>query len=143
MQVKEIMTKNFEMINSTESLTDAAKKMKSLNVGVLPVREGNKIIGIVTDRDMVVRGLAENKEPKDSSVKDVMSSEVARCSSEGDIEEAARVMEANKVRRLLVLDNENTPVGILSLGDIAAKTESEQLTGHTLEAVSQPCSPCR
>jgi CBS domain-containing protein len=143
MQVKEIMTKNFEMINSTDSLTEAAKKMKSLNVGVLPVREGNKVIGIITDRDIVVRGVAENKEPAEESAKEIMSAEIARCSSEDSVEEASRIMKENQVRRLLVLDKDNTPVGIVSLGDIAAKTESDQLAGQTLEGVSKPCSPSR
>lgn len=143
MQVKEIMTKDFEMINSTDSLVAAAKMMKSFNIGVLPVKEGNKIIGILTDRDIVIRALAEGKDANNVTVKDVMSSEIARCSSEDSVEEATNIMKEKKVRRLMVLEADNTPVGIVSLGDIAAKTESEQMTGQTLEAVSQPCSPSR
>ena len=143
MQVKEIMTTNFEMINSSEQITEAAKKMKTLNVGVLPVKEGNKIIGMITDRDIVIRALAENKDLGNVMIKDVMSTEIARCSSEDSIEDAANIMKEKKLRRLIVLDNENIPVGIVSLGDIAAKAESEQLAGQTLEAVSQPCSPSR
>jgi len=143
MQVKEIMTKNFEMVNSTDSLIEAAKMMKSLNVGVLPVMEGNKIVGLLTDRDIVIRALAEDKDANSIAVKDVMSPEIARCTSEDNVEDAANIMKENKVRRLLVLDNDNTPVGIVSLGDIAAKSQSEQLAGQTLEAVSQPCCPSR
>ena len=143
MQIKNIMTTNFEMINSTESITEAAKKMKSLNVGVLPVKEDNKIVGMITDRDMVVRALAENKEAGSVIVKDVMSPEIARCSSEDNIEDAADIMKEKKLRRLIVLNSENAPVGIVSLGDIAAKADSEQLAGQTLEVVSQPCSPSR
>jgi len=143
MQIKNIMTTNFEMINSTESITEAAKKMKSLNVGVLPVKEDNKIVGMITDRDMVVRALAENKEAGSVTVKDVMSPEIARCSSEDNIEDAADIMKEKKLRRLIVLNSENAPVGIVSLGDIAAKADSEQLAGQTLEVVSQPCSPSR
>ena len=143
MQVKEIMTTNFEMINSTEPITEAAKKMKSLNIGVLPVKEDNKIVGMITDRDMVVRALAENKEAESITVKDVMSPEIAHCSSEDNIEDAANIMKEKKMRRLIVIDSENAPIGIVSLGDIAAKADSEQLVGQTLEAISQPCSPSR
>ena len=143
MKVKEIMTKEFEMIESSESIVHAAKKMKSLNVGVLPIKEGNKIIGVITDRDMVVRALAEDKNVSDVTVKDIMSSEIARCSLEDSIEDAANIMKEKQVRRLIVLNDENIPVGIVSLGDIAAKAESKQLVGQTLEAVSKPCSPTR
>jgi len=143
MQVKEIMTKDFEMINSSETLIDAAGKMKSLNVGVLPVREGNKIVGLLTDRDIVIRALAANRDSRTTTVKDVMSSEIARCTTEDSVDDASGIMRENKVRRLLVVDNDGTPVGIISLGDIAAKTESEQLAGQTLEDVSQPCTPSR
>jgi CBS domain-containing protein len=143
MQVKEIMTKDFEMVNSSETLIDAAGKMKSLNVGVLPVREGNKIVGLLTDRDIVIRALAENRDARTTTVKDVMTSEIARCTTEDSVDDASRIMRENKVRRLLVVDNDGTPVGIVSLGDIAAKTESEQLAGQTLEHVSQPATPSR
>jgi len=117
--------------------------MKSLNIGVLPVKEANKIIGVLTDRDIVIRALAEGKDTESITVKDVMSSEIARCSSGDSVEVAMNIMKEKKVRRLMVLDADNSPVGIISLGDIAAKTESEQLIGQTLEAVSQPCCPSR
>jgi CBS domain-containing protein len=143
MQVKEIMTRDFERINSTASLIEVAKMMKSFNIGILPVKEGNKIIGILTDRDLVIRALAEDKDAGSITVKEVMSSEIARCSSEDSIEEVTNIMKEEKVRRLIVLDSDNTPVGIVSLGDIAAKTGAEQLAGQTLDAVSQPCCPSR
>ncbi len=143
MQVKEIMTKDFEMINSSETLIDAAGKMKSLNVGVLPVREGNKIVGLLTDRDIVIRALAENRDARTTTVKDVMTSEIARCTTEDSVDDASNIMRENKVRRLLVVDNDGTPVGIVSLGDLAAKTQAEQLAGQTLEDVSQPSTPAR
>lgn len=143
MQVKEIMTRHIEMVNATESVLDAAKKMKSLDVGVLPVKEGNKIIGMITDRDIVIRALAEDKSGGTTLVKDIMSSEIQRCSSEDSVESAAAVMKEKQLRRLLVLDPDNTPVGIISLGDIAAKSHEEQLAGETLEEISKPAGSAR
>lgn len=143
MKTKEIMTTNFEMTDSTSSLNDAAQKMKSLNVGVLPIREGAKLIGLITDRDIVVRGLAENRDPSSTQVKDIISSELVRCSEEDSVEQAAKLMEENKVRRLVVCDQDGTATGIVSLGDIAAKTKQDELAGAALESISEPAEPSR
>lgn len=143
MNVKDIMTAHFEMIDSTSSLNDAAEKMQSLNVGALPVREGTKLIGIVTDRDIVVRGLAERLDPSSTQVRDVITSQLVRCSEEDSVGRAAGLMEDKKVRRLIVCNKEGTPTGILSLGDIAAKTRQEELVGAALESISEPATPWR
>jgi len=143
MNVSEIMTTDFEMIDSTCSLLEAAEKMKSLNVGFLPVREGTRLIGLVTDRDLVIRGLAEGADPRSTQVKDIISSEIVSCFDDDSIEEAARLMEDNQVRRLVVVDHDQTPVGIVSIGDIAVKSGQEQLAGEILERVSEPAAPVR
>jgi len=143
MNVKEVMTAQFAMIDSTSSLNEAAKTMQSLNVGVLPIREGTKLIGLVTDRDIVVRGLAQQLDPSSTQVKDIISSRLVCCSEEDNVEEAARLMQENKVRRLIVCDQERTPTGIVSLGDIATKTKQEQLAGAALESISEPATPQR
>lgn len=143
MNVKEVMTAQFEMIDSTSSLNEAAKTMQSLNVGVLPIREGTKLIGLVTDRDIVVRGLAQQLDPSSTQVKDIISSRLVCCSEEDNVEEAARLMQENKVRRLIVCDQERTPTGIVSLGDIATKTKQEELAGAALESISEPATPQR
>jgi len=143
MKVREIMTSGFETIESTQSLEDAAKKMASLGVGILPVEEGNEIIGIVTDRDIVVRGLAEEKDPTLTSVSEVMSSNLIWCYQDDEVEKAGKLMEEHKVRRLLVCDQNDVPVGILSLGDLAAKTHQEQFSGEVLEYISEPSRPNR
>lgn len=143
MQVQEIMTTNFEMIESTSSLNQAAEKMKSLNVGVLPVKEGTKLIGLITDRDIVVRALAEGRDPSSTQAKDIVSSELICCSQQDSIEDCAKLMEEKKVRRVVVCDQENTPVGIISIGDIAAKSKQEQLVGQALETISEPAQPQR
>lgn len=142
MQVREIMTKDIETIVPSAALIEAARKMKSLNVGVLPVSENGAIVGMLTDRDLVIRGLAEGSDAGSMQVADIMSRDVVHCPSDASVEEAALLMEERQVRRLVVLDN-GFPIGIVTLGDLAAKTGSEQLKGETLEAVSQPCSPVR
>jgi CBS domain-containing protein len=143
MQIKEIMTHKVEMVNASDSVTDAARKMKTLNVGVLPVRDGNKLVGIITDRDIVIRAMAESDQSGRMSVKEAMTADITYCFSEDTIEDAAHIMSEKKVRRLVVLDSSNKPTGIVSLGDIAVKPKAEQLAGHTLEVVSEPCSPSR
>ncbi len=141
MKVSEIMTSDFEMIDSTSSLTEAAQKMKSLNVGFLPVQEGTRLIGLATDRDIVVRAVAEGLDPNSTQVKDVITSELVFCYEDDSIEDVARLMEDNQIRRLIVCDRDRTPVGIVSLGDIAAKTGDERLAGEILERVSAPAAP--
>jgi CBS domain-containing protein len=143
MKVKEIMTTAVAVIDSTNSLEQAAQRMKSLNVGVLPVREGTKLIGLITDRDIVVRALAERRDTLTTQVKDIVSSQLVWCAEEDRIEDAVKLMEEKQVRRLLVCDQDRTPTGILSLGDIAAKTRQEELVGAALESISEPASPAK
>jgi CBS domain-containing protein len=137
------MTTDFHMIDSTDSLTQAAEKMKSLNVGFLPIKEGTRLIGLITDRDIVVRALAENLDPLSTQVKDIISSEILYCYEDDSIEEAARLMENNQVRRLIVVNHDQVPVGIISLGDIAVRAGQECLSGEILERVSEPAAPVR
>jgi CBS domain-containing protein len=143
MKVSDIMTTDFEMIDSTCSLQEVAEKMKLLNVGFLPIREGTRLIGLVTDRDLVIRGLAEGLDSKSTQVKDVISSEIVYCFDDDSVEEAARLMEDNQVRRLVVVDHDQAPVGIVSLGDIAVKSGQEELAGEILERISEPAAPVR
>ncbi len=143
MNVSEIMTTDFEMIDGTASLTEAAEKMKSLNVGFLPVREGTRLAGLLTDRDIVIRGLAEGRDPGSMQVKDILSSDVVYCYDDDSVEDAARLMEDNQIRRLIVVNHDQTPVGILSIGDIAVKSGQEELAGEILERISEPAAPVR
>ncbi len=141
MQVQEIMTKDLEMASPSDSLFEVAKKMKSLDVGCMPVQDRNRIVGIVTDRDIVVRGMAIEKNPSDMSVNQIMSTNIASCFSDDSLEDAAHIMEEKKIRRLMVMDHNNTPVGVVSLGDIAAKSHQADLSNEILENVSQPAHP--
>jgi CBS domain-containing protein len=143
MKVSEIMTSDFEMIDSTSSLIDTAKKMKEFNVGFLPVKEGTNLIGVVTDRDIVIRALAEGRDFGSTPVKDIISSDIVYCFEDDSVEEAVRLMEENQVRRLIVCRSDRTPVGVLSLGDLAVRSGQEQLYGEALEQISEPAAPSK
>lgn len=143
MKVSDIMTTDFEKIDADNSLFEAAQKMKSFNIGFLPVQEGDKLIGLLTDRDIVIRGLAEDLEPRRTSVKNIITSDIVYCYEDESVEDAARLMEDNQVRRLIVVDHEQRPIGVVSIGDIAVKSGQVQLAGEILERVSEPATPVR
>ncbi len=143
MQVKDVMTRNAEWIDPGTTSRDAARKMKALNVGALPIGENDRLIGMVTDRDIALRVVAEEKDPADTQVRDVMTSGIAYCFDDDDLQDAAHVMEENKIRRLTVLNHDKRLVGIFSLGDLAAHSEDARLTSEVLSEVSQPAQPTR
>jgi CBS domain-containing protein len=143
MQVKEIMTCNIETISSEANLVEAARRMKSLNVGALPIWEEDKLIGMITDRDITIRAVAEKKMATATSVKEIMTSNVCCCFEDDDIYEAARMMEENSIHRLLVVNSSNQPIGFVSLSDIAVKGEDEHLAYEVLEKISEPACPHR
>jgi CBS domain-containing protein len=138
MQVKEVMTPGVECIPPDSTLQDAARKMQALDVGPLPVCDHDRLAGMLTDRDIVVRAVAEGRDPGTTRVRDVMTPEVVYVFEDQDVQEAARLMEEKQVRRLLVLNRDKRLVGIVSLGDLAVETGDEKLVGRTLEHVSLP-----
>jgi predicted transcriptional regulator len=143
MQVKDIMTRDVEMINSDAKIIEAAQKMKLLEIGALPVWEGDELVGIITDRDITVRAIANGKDPAAAQVSEIMTPQIFYCYQDDDIRHAARMMEEKSVRRLLVLGSESEPVGFLSLADFSVKCRDEHLTGEVLEKVSEPACPHR
>jgi CBS domain-containing protein len=143
MRVSEVMTQNVECTRPDATLQEAAAKMKSLDVGPLPVCENDRLVGMLTDRDITVRATAEGENPTAIRVRDVMTPEVVYCFDDQLVGEAARLMQEKQVRRLLVLNRDKRLVGIVSLGDLAVETGDEQLAGNTLEAVSEPNRPVR
>lgn len=143
MQVKEIMTYNAETIDSSTSCVEAAQKMKALDVGALPVSEEDELCGMITDRDIVVRCIAEGKDPSKCMISEIMTPELVYCFEDDDIEEAASVMEEKAIHRLLVVDSENEPVGFLALSDFAVKSQDEHLTYELLERICEPACPNR
>lgn len=138
MKVQEIMTKGTECVSPSSSLQEAAQKMRNLDVGPLPVCENDRLVGMITDRDITVRAVAEGCDSKRTTVKQVMTPDVVYCYEDQDVQEAARLMQENQIRRLLVINKDKRLVGIVSLGDLAVETGDERLAGETLEQVSQP-----
>lgn len=143
MQLREIMTRDVEVVKSDASLKQAAAKMKDLDVGLIPVCMGEKLSGILTDRDITVRATAEGRDPSKTKVSDIMSPEVAYCFEDQEIEEAASLMEVKQFRRLPILSRDKKLVGIVSLGDLAVHTGNKQLAGETLKEISEPATPRR
>ena len=135
-KVSEVMTCCVERIPAAATLEQAAKQMKAHNVGILPVVDGEAIVGVVTDRDIVLRAVSERLRPEMTRVQDVMTTVAISCYQDQDIAEASLVMEKNLVHRLVVLDRNEKLVGIVSLSDLAAKAKSETLSGHVLGKVS-------
>ena len=143
MRVSEVMTRGVECIGAGATLQEAAAKMKSLDIGPLPVCENDRLVGMVTDRDITVRATAEGEDPAVIRVRDIMTPEVLYCFEDDLVGDAARLMEDRQVRRLVVVNHDKRLVGIVSLGDLAVETGDEQLAGNTLESVSAPSPPKR
>ena len=137
MKVKEISTPDPQCISPNASLTEAAKKMRILDIGMLPVCENDRLIGTVTDRDITVRAVAEGLDPKTVKVRQMMTQEVVFCFENRSVEEAAQLMEEKKVRRLPVLDAQRHLVGIVSIGDLAGRAHEQKLAGQVLERVAE------
>jgi len=138
MRVSQVMTRNAECIKPDASVQEAAKRMKSLDVGALPVCDNDRLVGVITDRDIAVRSAAEGRDPKADRVQATMTPELVYCYEDEDAADAARRMQEKQVRRLPVLNRDKRLVGIVSLGDLAVEARDDKLSGETLERVSEP-----
>jgi CBS domain-containing protein len=141
MRLRDIMTRNVEDIAPQTTLKEAAQKMKSLDVGALPVCQNDQIIGMLTDRDITVRAVADGRDPKTTRASDAMTAQIIWCYEDDDVGEAARLMEEKRIRRLVVCDRNKRPVGIVSLGDLAIRMPGDHLSSEVLEQVSEPAQP--
>ena len=141
-QVAQVMTRGVHSMSPQDSLQMAARAMDELNVGAIPVCEGDNIIGMVTDRDIVVRGVAQSLPPDSAPLRDVMSAEVRTCYEDESLEEVTGRMRDSQIRRLPVLDRQDHLVGILSLGDVAVKGDEIQ-AAQALTDISEPAEPDR
>jgi CBS domain-containing protein len=141
MRISEIMTTDPELIDPNASIRDAARRMKNEDIGALPIGENDRLVGMVTDRDIAVRAVAEDRDPSSTTVRDVMSEKIYYCFEDDDIEDAARCMAENQVRRLPILNRDKRLVGIVSLADIAQT--GEECERVALEGVSEPSGEAR
>ena len=136
MKINQIMTRNPEYIGPDDTLVRAAAKMRDLKVGSLPVCKDGRLVGILTDRDIAVRAVANGLDSH-TSARSVMSRLVTYCFDDQDQEVAASLMETNRIRRLPVLDHDEHLVGIVSLGDLAVRTRPETMALRVLEHISE------
>jgi CBS domain-containing protein len=143
MQVHEIMTSHVEVIHPDATLREAAEKMSQLDIGPLPVCDGEQLVGMLTDRDITLRATAKGCDPKITRVRQAMTSEVVYCFADQDVKTAAQMMERRQIRRVPVVNRNKQLVGIVSLGDLAVETGDRELAGETLEHVSEPAEPKR
>lgn len=132
MLVKEIMTPGMDAVEPDLMLRDAARKMRDINIGSLAVWEKGELLGMITDRDICCRAVAEGRDPARTPVREVMSREVTTCFSDDDVADAAQVMERKHIRRLAVLNHDRTMAGFLSVDDLAH--HSQRLAGYVLDA---------
>jgi len=135
MKVKYKMTKKVEVATPLTSVKEAAQKMRELNIGALPVCAHGKLIGMVTDRDITIRLIADGKDPRTTMAEEIMTSNIEWCSDEDEIEEVAEKMEKGRIRRLPVVDRNKFLVGIISVGDIASRG-NPKAAGEILEQVA-------
>lgn len=140
MKVHQIMTAHARCVGPDNTLVEAAGLMRELDVGALPVCENDRLAGMVTDRDMVLRGTADGRDPNTTTVREVMSQGVIFVRANQEVEEAAELMEQKQIRRLPVVSRESRLVGIVSLGDIATSS-NPAFSGMALREVSEPASP--
>lgn len=134
MQVQDLMTKSIECILPDASVTEAARIMRDFNVGMLPVTEDGVLLGIITDRDICCRCVAEDCDPDVETVSEIMTTDVLTCFNDQDILDAAHLMENMHIRRLTVMDHNNHVMGVLSVDDLAKG--SHNLAGEVLAAVA-------
>lgn len=134
MLVRDAMSVMVETIMPSATIQDCARKMKDLNVGALPVSTEGKLVGLVTDRDVCCRGVGNSLDPKTALVRDIMTRGVTSCFTDQDLGAAAHIMEEKHVRRLTVMNRDNTVAGILSVDDLARY--SHNLAGEIIDATS-------
>lgn len=140
MNVKDIMTSKVAYVSPDTTITQAAQLMQKHNIGSVPVCQGDKVVGIVTDRDIVVRNVAHGKDADNTPVSDVMTSSVQTISAHEDIHTAARLMADKKIRRMPVTEG-NKLVGMIALGDLATQARYDVELALTLGEISEPAKP--
>jgi len=136
MKVCDAMSRDVQIASPKQSIREAARIMAKIDAGALPVGENDRLIGVITDRDIAVRAVAEGKAPT-TKIRDVMSDEVLYCFEDQDLEEIAQNMAEMKIRRLPVVNRDKRLVGIISLGDLA-RSEDPDTTGHAVSEISEP-----
>jgi len=137
MQIREAMTQDVQIARPNQSIREVARLMAAIDAGALPVGENDRLVGMITDRDIAVRAVAEGKGP-DTPVRDVMSFDICYCFDDQELDEVAASMADVKVRRLPVVNRDKRLVGIISIGDIALADDPHNAASTALSGVSEP-----
>jgi CBS domain-containing protein len=140
--VSQVMTRGVRTVAPGDTVAQAARAMEEMDIGVLPVCDGDRLLGMLTDRDIVLRGVARNLPPERTDVAELMTQDVCWCYDDASIEEAMDRMRESRIRRLAVVDHERHLVGMVSLGDVAVKGDMGE-AGDALEQISEPAAPDR
>jgi CBS domain-containing protein len=141
-QVSQAMTRGVRSLTPGETVMKAAQAMQELDVGVIPVCDGDRLVGMVTDRDIVLRGVAQGRAADKTPLSDVMTREACWCYEDQSVEEAVEQMREAQIRRMPVVDHDKHLVGMLSLGDVATKADAGE-GGEALQDISEPSRPDR
>jgi CBS domain-containing protein len=142
--VSDVMTRGVRSMSPQDTVVLAAQAMDELNVGVIPVCEGDKLVGMVTDRDIVIRGVAQQADTKTMKLADVMSTNVRCAKEDEDVDDVLSQMAETQIRRMPVIDKQQRLVGIVSIGDIASKDPDDEADiGMSLGDISEPAEPDR
>lgn len=136
----DIMTPDIDVLRPTDTAAEAARRMRNLDVGVVPVCEDSRLVGVITDRDITLRVVAEGKDPNTVQLRDCCTGDVIAAEPDWSVDKAADVMAKHQIRRLPVVDR-GMLVGMVSLGDLAVKTQKPEPTAKALKEISQPTEP--
>lgn len=139
--IQDIMTRDVQTISPQDTVQRAAQLMDELNVGAIPVLDGDQLVGMITDRDITVRSVAVGQNPTSTQVADVMSTDVRTCTADQSVEEVLDTMGDVQIRRIPVLDDQSKVIGIVSLGDVATRHAAD--VDLTLDEISTPSEPDR
>lgn len=137
MKIRDAMTRDVRMVRPDQTLREAAQLMAQMDIGALPVQDNDRLVGMITDRDIAVRAVAEGK-GAEALVSDAMTGEIKYCYEDQTVEEVTQNMGEQRVRRLPVMDRNKRLVGILSLGDLAREETSQDEAGEALGGISRP-----
>ena len=141
--VSQVMSRNAQFVSPGESLQRAAQLMGELNVGALPVCDGDRLVGMVTDRDITVRGVAQGRAADQCAVSEVMSTHVRSCREDQDVDDVLDEMSDVQIRRVPVVDDRKRLVGIVSLGDLSERGGEQRRVAEALRGISSPSQPDR
>ena len=141
-QIADVMTRGVRTLSPSDSVVLAAQTMEEMDVGAIPVCDGDQLVGMVTDRDIVLRAVAHNRANEATTLDDVMTAEPQWCYEDQSVDEVIETMREAQLRRMPVVDRTRQLVGIVSLGDLAVKAD-EGMAGAALEQISEPAAPAR